>query len=90
MVYDEEANIWKIILINNTVDNTYYHLEEPSQDNFTNSSTIRTKIATENQIFKIQEGPNIINALMDKKIAEYNEMLDYVISLRMNLNRRKN
>ena len=90
IVYDSNATIWKIVLINNTIDNIYYHLEEPSQENFTNSKNIKTKIATENEIFKIQEGPSIINNLMDKKIAEYNEMLDQVISLRMNLNRKKN
>jgi hypothetical protein len=76
-------------MINNTVDNVYYHLEEPSQDNFTNNQNIKTKIATENEIYKIQEGKNLINTLMDKKIAEYNELLDRAISLRLNINRKK-
>ena len=76
-------------MINNIVDNVYYHLEEPSQDNFTNNQNIKTKIATENEIYKIQEGKNLINTLMDKKIAEYNELLDRAISLRLNINRKK-
>jgi hypothetical protein len=76
-------------MINNTVDNVYYHLEEPSQDNFTNNQNIKTKTATENEIYKIQEGKNLINTLMDKKIAEYNELLDRAISLRLNINRKK-
>ena len=84
-VYGPDGNIWKVVLISNYADNTYYTVETPSNLKFIQSPILDSRIYTRDQIVKVEMGSSFLNSLIDKKILEYYEMLNRLNEAKMRL-----